>query len=253
MNCVFRRKADYNYEKRIIALVCGLSLLGSTANVGKIGISENIVDPVTVSAASTKLEDFIQSATDLKHTTLYTSSGNDSFKMNGRTYYQGLLFRGENGHQNISEVSFNTENLSTISFTMGHVDNTDSATATISVYLDDKKEDEFNLTADMVVREYTIDVSNASTLRFYINRGSKAKTGYAFADVKITSLDAADIYGDVNNDGKFNVSDVVLLQKWLLAVPNTKLANWKAADLCEDDRLDVFDLCLMKRMLVENS
>lgn len=29
--------------------------------------------------------------------------------------------------------------------------------------------------------------------------------------------------------------------------------NWKAADLCEDDRLDVFDLCMMKRMLVENS
>lgn len=59
------------------------------------------------------------------------------------------------------------------------------------------------------------------------------------------------IMGDVNNDGDFNVSDVVLLQKWLLAVPNTKLANWKAANFCEDDRLDVFDLCLMKRKLIE--
>ncbi|MBQ8348829.1 MAG: hypothetical protein IJY19_04170 [Ruminococcus sp.] len=44
---------------------------------------------------------------------------------------------------------------------------------------------------------------------------------------------------------------VVILQKWLLAVPNTKIADWKAADLCEDDKLDVFDLCLMKRMLIE--
>lgn len=57
--------------------------------------------------------------------------------------------------------------------------------------------------------------------------------------------------GDVNNDGAFNVSDVVLLQKWLLAVPDTHLENWKAADLCDDDRLDVFDLCLMKRALIE--
>jgi len=59
------------------------------------------------------------------------------------------------------------------------------------------------------------------------------------------------LMGDVNNDGKFNVSDAVLLQKWLLAVPDVELANWKAADFCEDDRLDVFDLCLMKKELIE--
>lgn len=63
----------------------------------------------------------------------------------------------------------------------------------------------------------------------------------------------SNITGDVNNDGEFTVSDVVILQKWILAVPDVELANWKAADLCEDDRLDVFDLCLMKRMLVEQS
>ena len=60
------------------------------------------------------------------------------------------------------------------------------------------------------------------------------------------------IMGDVNADGKFNVADVVALQKWLLAVPDVKLNNWKAADFCEDNRLDVFDLCLMKRKLLNN-
>ena len=62
-----------------------------------------------------------------------------------------------------------------------------------------------------------------------------------------------EIKGDCNADGEFSVSDVVIFQKWLLADPSATLNNWKAADLCEDDRLDVFDLCLMKRMLVENS
>ena len=56
--------------------------------------------------------------------------------------------------------------------------------------------------------------------------------------------------GDCNDDGTFTVSDVVLLQKWLLAVPDTHLANWQAADLCEDGKLDVFDLCMMKRKLI---
>ena len=56
--------------------------------------------------------------------------------------------------------------------------------------------------------------------------------------------------GDINADGKLEIADVVLLQKWLLAVPDTYLPNWKAADLCKDDRLDAFDLCLMRRKLI---
>lgn len=58
------------------------------------------------------------------------------------------------------------------------------------------------------------------------------------------------IEGDVNNDGVFNIADAVLLQKWLLAVPDTHLADWKAADLYDDSILDVFDLCFMRRKLI---
>lgn len=59
------------------------------------------------------------------------------------------------------------------------------------------------------------------------------------------------VKGDVNGDGVCNISDAVVLQRWLLAVPDVELANWKAADLCEDERIDVFDLCLLKRKLTE--
>ena len=67
-----------------------------------------------------------------------------------------------------------------------------------------------------------------------------------------TTTSEADKYlkGDVNADGEFNIADVIILQKWLLAVPDTELANWKAADLCEDGTLNVFDLCMMKRELI---
>ena len=58
------------------------------------------------------------------------------------------------------------------------------------------------------------------------------------------------VKGDVNDDGFFDIADVVLLQKWLLCVPDTHLPQWRAADLCNDERLDVFDLCLMKRELL---
>lgn len=59
--------------------------------------------------------------------------------------------------------------------------------------------------------------------------------------------------GDVNGDSEFNIADAVLLQKWLLGSPDTQLTNLKAADFCKDNRLDVFDLCLMKRDLLEKT
>ena len=61
------------------------------------------------------------------------------------------------------------------------------------------------------------------------------------------------LLGDINNDGSFNIADIVMLQKWLLGVSDVTLPNWKAADFCEDGKLNVLDLCMMKRKLVENS
>lgn len=59
------------------------------------------------------------------------------------------------------------------------------------------------------------------------------------------------LMGDVNDDGNFGAADIVTFQKWLLAVPDARLRNWKAADFCKDERLDVFDLCLMRKALID--
>ena len=60
-----------------------------------------------------------------------------------------------------------------------------------------------------------------------------------------------DFAGDVNTDGTFDLSDVVLVQKWLLGFPGTELDCWDAADFCRDNKLDVMVLCLMKKALLE--
>ena len=59
--------------------------------------------------------------------------------------------------------------------------------------------------------------------------------------------------GDVNGDGEFNISDVVLLQKWLIAIPNIEISVWQSVDFYEDEIIDIFDLTLMKRILINNS
>ncbi len=58
--------------------------------------------------------------------------------------------------------------------------------------------------------------------------------------------------GDVNADGEFSISDIVVMQKWILAVPDVKLSDWKAGDLCEDNVINIFDLCIMKQMLLKD-
>lgn len=93
---------------------------------------------------------------------------------------------------------------------------------------------------------YQKQVKSGETVTLGTNGGLGESANYiVFASESLQTLK-----GDVNADGKFDVTDAVLLQKWLLAVTDTHLANWKAGDLCEDDKLDVFDLCMMKRELI---
>ena len=57
------------------------------------------------------------------------------------------------------------------------------------------------------------------------------------------------VVGDCNNDEVFTIADIVMVQKWLLN-DGTVLDNWKAADLYGDNVINVFDLVLMKQMIV---
>lgn len=56
--------------------------------------------------------------------------------------------------------------------------------------------------------------------------------------------------GDCNADGSFSIDDVILLQKWLLADPDTEPVDWRSCDLSGDGRLNAIDLSLMKLELL---
>lgn len=81
---------------------------------------------------------------------------------------------------------------------------------------------------------------------FVTNTDENLNNGYP-----VFKWQTSNIQGDVNADGQFNVSDLVLFQKWLLAVPDVKLSDWKSVDYTGDGILDVFDLCLMRRELIK--
>ena len=78
--------------------------------------------------------------------------------------------------------------------------------------------------------------------------GTSGAVVNTFAEENIPSVT---LMGDMNADNNFSVVDVVLLQKWLLNIPDTHIDNWKNGDFMEDNTLNIFDLALMKRALTE--
>ncbi len=58
------------------------------------------------------------------------------------------------------------------------------------------------------------------------------------------------LLGDCNLDGAVTVADAVMLQKWLSCKDN-QLSCWRNADICKDNKINIFDLSLLKRMLME--
>ena len=97
-----------------------------------------------------------------------------------------------------------------------------------------------------VTTKVTTTVTTTTTTKATTNTTTAAATSTTTA----TATEPPVISGDINADGKTNLADVVLLQKWLLGFPETKLANWQAGDLNADRILNGFDLCLLRNNMI---
>lgn len=80
------------------------------------------------------------------------------------------------------------------------------------------------------------------------NSLNKSLTWYT---VNINEFDnITSVVGDADCNGSVNVADLVMLQKWLLG--SGTLTNWRNADIYKDNRIDVFDMIEMRKLLIKN-
>ncbi|MCR4638634.1 dockerin type I repeat-containing protein [Ruminococcus sp.] len=61
------------------------------------------------------------------------------------------------------------------------------------------------------------------------------------------------VSGNINGDGEFSIADLVALQKWLLNAYDNDLYSWGEADFNLDNKLDIFDLVLMRKELIKKT
>lgn len=106
------------------------------------------------------------------------------------------------------------------------------------------------------IKDFTGDTT-ARYVRYQVPDGAP-NNAYNDDDVYCCNIAEIEIYGDfvskiteegdINADGGFTVADLVMLQNYL--VHRGAVTDWQAGDLCEDNKLDIFDLCIMKQKLL---
>ena len=96
----------------------------------------------------------------------------------------------------------------------------------------------------MVLQNLSVSLGSA-----YIDNFTNYNDGYPIF-AKQFELDTPTVKGDANADGYFDISDVVMLQNWLLG--SGELNCWQNVDLCEDQKIDIFDMIEIRKLLIEN-
>lgn len=97
---------------------------------------------------------------------------------------------------------------------------------------------------------YNSSIEKGSYLGVIIGYDDSSAQSYADNfDITFISMGRKSINGDCNDDGVINIADAVMLQRFLIG--NSTLTNWKNADLCKDERIDSFDMVLMRKLLIE--
>ncbi|MBQ3885391.1 MAG: dockerin type I repeat-containing protein, partial [Ruminococcus sp.] len=104
---------------------------------------------------------------------------------------------------------------------------------------------------------FDISVSSTEYQEEYITgdiiiHGYAGSTAQEYAEKYNRKFEAITPSGDANGDGNFNISDIVTAQKMFLGNSNYKIKDWKSLDLDNNNKLDSFDLCLLKKKLLKS-
>ncbi len=147
--------------------------------------------------------DFLNSGYNNYNVTIYDgTAANKTFKMMGRTFTQGLQFDDENSPY-YGTISFNVENINSISFTLGHIDDTNLRNAKINIYKNNAWAQEIYCTSTENNTSYRIDTSNAETIRFDFSEDGG--NGYSYAYFGLSNIVLNDNTSTITDDYDMNI------------------------------------------------
>lgn len=87
----------------------------------------------------------------------------------------------------------------------------------------------------------------------YAPSGSYAETYAAENDIQFVAIASVNETGDVNLDGSVTIADTVLLQRYLIAQTDLDEAQFLTADLNLDQKVNAFDLVMLRQITLSLS
>lgn len=217
-------------------------------------------------------EEFLDSAFDKSYVTVYNGSDDlNTFQINGKTYKQGILLKTAQWSpiwydSYNSKISFNVDNIDSITFTLGHIDNSNGGDSTLKIYKDYELFYEIDVQTNMTTKYYSMNTQNASTITFKLEDCEKY---YAIADIvlnenydsitdgsysdksKIKNIDLLIRKGDINNSGSIDLYDVIAVAKYMMGMITFNSEEMQLADYNEDSNVDLYDAIEMARLIMK--
>ena len=106
------------------------------------------------------------------------------------------------------------------------------------------------LASDLQAALDSLDIGYTDLDRLTVTASSSQEMTVTSVDILVKGQ-SQETQCDVNSDGEFTIADLVAMQSFLLG--NGQLKNWQAGDLCQNRRIEVFDLILMRERYLASS
>ena len=156
---------------------------GSQVAIGNFSVDGSKIEAPAAAPKYTTPEQMLGASYNRLSTTIYSKTDkSESFKMQGRTFYQGAVFSAtaKNG-----QFVINTENAKKLSFTLGHIDNTKMNGGTFKFFHDNvyNEEETVELTPSQGLRTVELDVTDTKCLTVVVERAGEA--GYGLGDLSM--------------------------------------------------------------------
>jgi hypothetical protein len=135
---------------------------------------------------------------------------------------------------------------------------TAGADITVSAAIDSRVENIPEWLSGWTNSGQSLTTSNDLTMNIYqknfksgetVTLGTNGQSSYCVNYTVLVIPEKTTVKGDINQDGSVNISDVILLQKYLLTAETLTAQQAAQADLFEDNCLDIFDLIAIKQLL----
>ncbi len=98
-----------------------------------------------------------------------------------------------------------------------------------------------------VSKSYTIENASSEDIATYSVKITSQSGIERIIDIcNVIDVFDTELIGDVNSDGVVNTADAVMLQKWLVGAG--EITDIDVADICKDNKINVFDLCALKHI-----